>query len=673
MLNEYYFKEKLDEIDSARESIRFNNSIIDECEKKLENPDEESYDKLIETITHHSDYIDKTKARIVKLEEEFNERCLFATRLTLSFITRLLNDICESKFELIATGNEYIIVAKDGEERYTFPESEKFNLYRFITERGALIDKHPEIKEIICDILNRRAEMSLYSNYDDKQEMQIFQMVYATIPANHPEILKEKPLMHSGFKDIVNDLVRNIYGGSYITATVDDFKEVYKNIMAGNLNSLMENEYWFGANVDSNSLANIVAYARMYGVKINLTRENYIVYAALAEILDHVKYLDKYGEMYIRVNGHTQTKATEAERQVIDDIASEVFKTDYTWREAREVAESLRNLNFMEDYKFPHDVSALRDAIDVKPITLFDKIEDVDLKSDIVKLKDEATNLVAKMHAKGDIRELFNEPSKSYEEEYLRRMVLANWDVSRVFKDKKIGSLKMNAIAEELVKGTHLSNDTLSTLFDIENYDYQAKKNAHEEKLVDLACGTLLAFTKSERIENLWKKCKEIQFGFNIKSGTVGYYDVNTHALPNHDALVSIPHDAIKPKFSKLQRQYDYLYEHASDAEFLEGAIEIYGDILVMQAFRSGNKRTAKSLFNAMLLSRGIIPPVTDLHEQGKKLWLDIAIGRFERYTKAKYKLLLQTADVKRQFKEQNFKEPLPLYDMEVDEWARNK
>ena len=48
MLNEYYFKEKLDEIDSARESIRFNNSIIDECEKKLENPDEESYDELIE-------------------------------------------------------------------------------------------------------------------------------------------------------------------------------------------------------------------------------------------------------------------------------------------------------------------------------------------------------------------------------------------------------------------------------------------------------------------------------------------------------------------------------------------------------------------------------------------------------------------------------------------------
>lgn len=667
MLNEYYFKERIDEMDSVRDSIRFYNDMIDECEKKLENPDDATYEELINEMNNYSEYIETRKERLAILEEEFNERCLFTTKVTLSFVTKVLNDMGLRKFNLINTGNEYIIASSDREERYTFPCTDKLNLYRLVMERGAFVDNHPEIKDVLIDILNRRAE-SL--SYDETKEMAIFQMVYASLPANHSETLKDKPLMHPGFKNIINDLVRFIFDyADYSKATVDDFKKVYRKIIAGELNELMEKKYWFGPDVDARTLADIIGYTREYGIEVNLTRENYIVYARFIGLLEHVEYLDRYGEMYLSINGRTQTMATEDEREEIDKIASRVFRSNYNWREARELAKSISNLDYYEDADFPHNVDKIRDSLNVLPNTLFDKVDgDLDLKSDISKLSDEATRLVAKLHANGDIRTLFNEPCKSSEEAYLRRMILASWDLSQAFNDKKIDPEEQKKIFDELLKGTELSNDTLSILFDKEYHSTEHSRLEYEEELVDLACGTLLPFLKKDRIKNTYTMCEEIQLGFGIRYGVVGYNDVNTLDLPNHDKLYSIFHDDIKPKFKRLQEQYDYLFDNASDTEFLEGAVEIYGDILVMQAFRSGNKRTAKSLFNAMLLSRGIIPPVNDLNEQEKRLWLDIAYGRYERYLRAKYKLLLQTVDVKRKMSEKEFSEPLSFYDMENEE-----
>ncbi|MDE6292422.1 MAG: hypothetical protein K2L98_01940, partial [Bacilli bacterium] len=420
-------------------------------------------------------------------------------------------------------------------------------------------------------------------------------------------------------------------------------------------------------NVTAGALTDIVSYAREYGIDAHITRENYTVLARFIGILKHVEYLDQYKEMFMSVNGLTQTKATEEERKLIDDIARDIFKRDYTWREAREISASIADMNYYEDIDFPHNVEKLRDAISVKPMTLFDKVEDnVDLESDISKLNSEAKRMFEKLLARGNIRLLFDEPCSSKEEAYLRRMILTNWDVAGCFRYIGLEEEEVKSVSQdELIKGVELSPETLSLLFDLKSYGFEGKEIEHEEGLVDLACGTLFPFIKGERIKDIFDLCREMQMRFGINKGIVGYGDKNIHELPNHDKLVSIPHDSIKPLFKRLQSQYDYLYDNASDAEFLEGAVEIYGDILVSQVFREGNKRTAKSIFNAMLLSRGIIPPVNDLHEQEKRLWLDIAYGRFERYMKAKYKLLLQAADVKRQFKEETFSEPVTLYDME--------
>ena len=664
MLNEHYFDDRLREIDGVKEAIRFHNEIIDQYESKLENPDEEDYEETINNMNSMLEHVENLKAKVTSLEEEFNDRCLFTMKLTLSFLVRILNDKGPRTFELIDTGNEYIIASKDNEEKYTFPMTDKINLYRFIMERGALVDHHPKIKGIVEDILNRKAE---YLTYDDSKERSLFQMVYAAIPANHPDMLRESPRMHPEFKKIINEIVEQIFAYSYFgKAKEEDFRMLYKKIISGELNDLMEKKYWFGCNVTSFTLADIVGYAREYGVDVHLTRENYVVLARFIQMLDRLRYLNNSGEIYIHENGHTQTKATEEEKKKIDDIARDVFRRDYTWREAREISKSISDMDFYTDYMFPHDIDKIKKALSVKPKTLFDKVEtNLDLKSDIGKLKEEATRLVEKLLARGNIRVLFDEEVKSPEDAYLRRMVLANWDIDERFKELNLGKETKDAISNELIKGVELSRETLAILFDLPDYDYESQRVEYEEGLVDLACGTLIPFTKVDRIKDLFASCRDIQMRFGINSGTVGYGDINTHALPNKDYLVSIYYEDIKPKFERLQRQYDYLFDNASDAEFLEGAIEIYGDIIVMQAFRAGNKRTARSIFNAMLLSRGIIPPVNDLLEQEKRLFLDIAYGRFERYMKAKYKLLLQTADVKRQFKEETFKEPITLYDME--------
>lgn len=90
----------------------------------------------------------------------------------------------------------------------------------------------------------------------------------------------------------------------------------------------------------------------------------------------------------------------------------------------------------------------------------------------------------------------------------------------------------------------------------------------------------------------------------------------------------------------------NFYYQNCSDLEFVENIIELFGDVTLTQIFREGNKRTAKCLFNKMLLSRGIIPPIADLNENERELWNSIAYGRFNRYPDAKKRLLSETIQI---------------------------
>lgn len=121
----------------------------------------------------------------------------------------------------------------------------------------------------------------------------------------------------------------------------------------------------------------------------------------------------------------------------------ELLSRDYTWREAREMNQAILRLDYSTDYEFPHKIDGLEALLDVEPNVLFDKIEDdIDLKSDTSKLYAEAERMLAKLHALRDIKVLFNEDVRSPEEAYLRRQVLANWDMNEVFRNNKVDTDK---------------------------------------------------------------------------------------------------------------------------------------------------------------------------------------------------------------------------------------
>ena len=79
------------------------------------------------------------------------------------------------------------------------------------------------------------------------------------------------------------------------------------------------------------------------------------------------------------------------------------------------------------------------------------------------------------------------------------------------------------------------------------------------------------------------------------------------------------------------------------------------------QIFREGNKRTARCLFNQMLISRGILPPVLDFNENENELWNAYAYSRKERFDQAIPLVLYQTITQAQQFKKKKFSYPLTI------------
>ena len=160
---------------------------------------------------------------------------------------------------------------------------------------------------------------------------------------------------------------------------------------------------------------------------------------------------------------------------------------------------------------------------------------------------------------------------------------------------------------------------------------------------------------------NIFDICQEFQKILNCNYGTVYYNDFNHLNLPNGEKIFSTPYEDIKKQYNAFQKKYKYLYENATDLEYVEGCAEILGSVLMSQIFREGNKRTARCLFNQMLISRGILPPVLDLNENENELWNAYAYSRKERFDQAIPLVLYQTITQAQQFKKNKFSYPLTI------------
>ena len=431
-----------------------------------------------------------------------------------------------------------------------------------------------------------------------------------------------------------------------------------KRLSVGIYDNVIKNTYWFGYKITIDKLISWDKARKKNKSLSNITEENYLVFAEIHALMTHVKRINKYPKTYNRYyqtseSWHEQTPTTKKEQQALEQLYKSVLSQNYTWREAREISAKVSKLNIYENYKFPHIIEEIKEAFAKKAKVHFPEFSDKGTcYFDTVEVQKEALTL-AKSINEDNLEELFSKDSKDHIEEYLRRMVLSMYDIPRLVYKRDNYDLKKNlAVVEEcLSKSTTLSKEARDILF----------KKANKKELVHLAIGILTSLSHPMKQLNIFDTCQEFQKILNCNYGTVYYNDFNHLTLPNGEKIFSTPYEDIKRQYNTFQKKYKYFYENATDLEYVEGCAETLGSVLMSQIFREGNKRTARCLFNQMLISRGILPPVLDFNENENELWNAYAYSRKERFDQAIPLVLYQTITQAQQFKKKKFSYPLTI------------
>lgn len=103
--------------------------------------------------------------------------------------------------------------------------------------------------------------------------------------------------------------------------------------------------------------------------------------------------------------------------------------------------------------------------------------------------------------------------------------------------------------------------------------------------------------------QKLYSECKDTSFGGQLRDGEVCLYDSNVEVLP--------PKDAIK-FFQKYLGESDKIMGDLKSKnifEYINECIKITTELIKVQPFFDGNKRTFRSLLNLMFKAKGL-PPV---------------------------------------------------------------
>lgn len=400
------------------------------------------------------------------------------------------------------------------------------------------------------------------------------------------------------------------------------------------------------------------------------TLENYKVYEQVYKLRNRIEKIKEHthteGGLYVGETASRQTSPTDEEEQIIEIIFREVLKTNYNWRQVKEILRKRSDFKLYANREFPHNTEEIRDLFDPR-VRVFHLSFEGDENS-----CSHAASLVrerAKAFANGlnfeKIREIFKTKSNDHIDDYLKRMILSQYDIPRIVS-KSNGNYResLKRVADELSKGTEFSPETIEILFGDED---------NNRSLAAIAQGTMLSLTTEEEIGNIYKQCKDTQHDLSCWKGTITNSDINSITLPDGNVIYSIHCCDIEPKYNSLRNHYSFSYRNASDLEFVEDSVDVMGDVMMHQAFRDGNKRTAKCLFNSMLMSRGIVPPVVDLNQDGNDLWFKFVDGRNSGYPEAKIEILEATTDVAKQFEtaiqsqKKSFIQPLKVSERDCD------
>lgn len=647
METEDYLKKQLLEIKDLKTRIKENRErlqVSDEEITFLAADDERSHHERCEEYRNWINEL--TESMIKNLEgkiDKLRTMCSFDTEQLVEFIKDTLTMIEKEEYQIKKQEGNYYILSSSNKHPIILKDQETTD----ILKDGLLSknDEYPYLSQILKDAINHKYQNS-YRN-----SSQILNYIREMLPINYSELVTGKSLSISSEEvALLKTLAKDMNGDddSFIWQAYkisrEEGQRLFRDLYQGKYHSLFEQSYWFGPNISTETLAHWMTKRKTQkslGLPTQeITLENYIVYAKLDEILKHTEYIKENGQYYISLNGHTQTPPTSEEEEEIKKITQEVLSRNFTWRESREVNKAVNvKVKPFYNYKFPHDIEEIKEAFNPEVITYFDKIrEDKTLQLDPTPLNVRAKEINDKLTER-NIHRLFMMPATTPLEQYLRQMIFSQLDFVRIERKTETTRKEVeNSLTEELT----LPREVIRKLF----------SDSKETNIITgLTQGTLHSLTDSKKIDNILEEAKEMQREYNCWEGTVGYTDVNSVKLKNGDMIYSTYCEDIKDQYTGFQIQYDYLYNNANDLEFVEGCVELLGGIMLSQIFRKGNKRTAKALFNKMLLSRNIIPPVLDFNENDSALWDTFTDGRKERFEEAKLLILEKTIKTNQQLR----------------------
>ncbi len=436
----------------------------------------------------------------------------------------------------------------------------------------------------------------------------------------------------------------NIHSKDIYGCTQIELKNFLKDVKRGRYDKLFESQYHY-------SIRKIMSwhktrlYRQTYGMPMHpITRENYEVYAQAEDLKDHIRYLLE--QNYFKT---TQTPPTKEELHTLLHLYQKMLMTDYSWEDKEKVLKNVNDLQISTDKAFPHNIDEIIGAFFPRRKKLYPNY--MEPIPNPITVQEQAAKTIAFLQ-EHDIADLFSVPPFSKEDAYVRRMILSTLDIPYIVEKNCLGFIRpaIEQVESEL-NSTLTTNQSKRTLW---------KNNRHKrEQIIPLIKGVLNSLLEEKKPLDLKEAIKESQKENDLEAKTIQTRQrIN---LAPYQTIYSLPPQEIPYFFKQMQKRYDDLYQNASDYEFLEGCIEIAGEFMMAQILPQGNKRTAKCLFNKMVLSRGLLPPIMDLNENDYSLWYDMAESHADDFSLAKEPLLDQEEEMSKDWQQDTFYLPVKV------------
>ncbi len=436
-----------------------------------------------------------------------------------------------------------------------------------------------------------------------------------------------------------NDLSEDINGYS-----MTDAKEFLKRFQVGVYDCGLHGMLWFGPRVNVDLLVSWDSDRRKSKhIFSNISEENLIVYSITLEIKRHLKTIElhpkAYKQNYItNKEGNTQTPATIEELKKYEELFNNVITSNYTWREAREIRKSFKKYNIYENPNFPHEPDLIKSFFKPEIKKFFPDFRPGKCIYYTTNVEEVCQKLLDEDFSKESIQKFMTEKSKTSSEEYVKRQITSIIDFQRIFIKKKND---YNNLKKELKK-----DSTLSTLG-----SYILFSNETSPEILNLIKGVLTSLVSEKKPIDLVELCNNFK---NILKCNKQMKLVTSDG----NIVPPLPDEKREKKFIRFQKKYEFLYKTANDLEYVEGCLELIGDFLTTQLFEKGNKEIAVCLFNTLIISRKLLPPVLDLNEDDYSL-MKMFIETYEtRYSAAIPVVLKQTVKQTEQFNKNTYSRP---------------